>query len=283
MEEVESSLIHVAGLEKVETIIVFRDQAYPGAARNHAIKFASGDLVAFLDVRTIPRKQWLSSAELEVHRGVDLVWGKFLVATNSFSSRLLRDGIFGRKARVCLPGSLMKQSVFIKVGAMSDSMIAGEDREWMNRVSSTSNISHSETSFDVIYYGVEDHGLLGHMKKWWKYYSADNGDPLLDQQRVAAFAVLFLFFLVTTFNWNYVIADYFSITLFIPHITKIYVSGFAGFVIAYRGILRPLSLGVPAAHLFPFRFFLIASLCLLLDTVKVLGLLANFTTVSRRH
>ena len=41
-------------------IISHSERLNPGAARNLGVEKASGDLIAFIDILTIPRKNWLS-------------------------------------------------------------------------------------------------------------------------------------------------------------------------------------------------------------------------------
>jgi glycosyltransferase involved in cell wall biosynthesis len=78
--------------------------------------------------------------------------------------------------------------------------------------------------------------------------------------------------LYIVFRWNLVIANWVEeATLYMPHITKIYLFSlfFASYI--YRGIVQPLRRDIEIKYLFPFRWFLIGSLGLCLDILKAPG------------
>jgi len=78
--------------------------------------------------------------------------------------------------------------------------------------------------------------------------------------------------LYIVFRWNMVIANWVEeATLYLPHITKIYL--FCLFLASYiyRGIIQPLRRDIAIKYLFPFRWFLVGSLGLCLDILKAPG------------
>ena len=78
--------------------------------------------------------------------------------------------------------------------------------------------------------------------------------------------------LYIVFRWNMVIANWVEeATLYLPHITKIYL--FCLFIASYiyRGIIQPLRRDITIKYLFPFRWVLIGSLGLCLDILKAPG------------
>ena len=87
---------------------------------------------------------------------------------------------------------------------------------------------------------------------------------------------LILFFLITysIFNWNAVVAKWVEDSIwYIPHITKIFVSIIFGASFIYRGIYFPLKSNIRLSYLFPYRWFLVGILGILLDLVKAPGYL----------
>ena len=247
--------------------VEFKPNALPGEARNHGIKLARCDVIAMLDVRTIPPANWLRDSLTALNANPDLaiVWGRFKVKTNSFLTELLADGIFGRVPKICLPGTVVRKSVLTEYGLMVEGVVAGEDREWMSRVNHLPSLPLIEP---VTYLGLIDQGLGNCIKKWWRYYSQPNADPMLATQKTGLLLAFFALVLVIIFNWNYGLAYYFSVPIFVPHITKIYIGLVFLGALVYRGVLRPVALGVPLDNLLPVRFLFIAGICSILDATK---------------
>ena len=81
--------------------------------------------------------------------------------------------------------------------------------------------------------------------------------------------IVLIFITLAVFNWNAVIAGWMEdAVLYVPHITKMYVSGVILASILYRGILLPLKRKVETAYLLPFRWIKVSLLGLSLDMVK---------------
>ncbi len=84
--------------------------------------------------------------------------------------------------------------------------------------------------------------------------------------------IVLIFITLAVFNWNAVIAGWMEdAVLYVPHITKMYVSGVILASILYRGILLPLKRKVETAYLLPFRWIKVSLLGLSLDMVKAPG------------
>ena len=84
--------------------------------------------------------------------------------------------------------------------------------------------------------------------------------------------IVLIFVTLAVFNWNAVIAGWMEdAVLYVPHITKMYVSGVILASILYRGILLPLKRKVETAYLLPFRWIKVSLLGLSLDMVKAPG------------
>jgi glycosyltransferase involved in cell wall biosynthesis len=74
------------------------------------------------------------------------------------------------------------------------------------------------------------------------------------------------------YKWN-LIFTHFNVksVLYIPHITKIYVSSLFLLSIVFRGIIRPLRRKVECSFIFPFEWILIGLIGVTLDIVKAPG------------
>ena len=81
--------------------------------------------------------------------------------------------------------------------------------------------------------------------------------------------VVFIFVTLGVYRWNAVIAGWMEdAVLYLPHITKIYVSTVITVSILNRGLFQPLRRKVETGYLFPFRWVGVGFLGLFLDLVK---------------
>jgi|TARA_B100001971_G_C17757369_1_gene318496 uncharacterized membrane protein YhhN len=74
------------------------------------------------------------------------------------------------------------------------------------------------------------------------------------------------------YRWNAVIAGWVEdAVLYVPHLTKMYVSGIILASIMYRGIFLPLKRQVEPGFLFPFSWINVGLLGFSLDIIKAPG------------
>ena len=84
--------------------------------------------------------------------------------------------------------------------------------------------------------------------------------------------IIFIFISVGVYNWNFSIAGWVEeASLYIPHVTKFYLSLILVFSILYRGIYSPLRLNEERDFLFPLRWIQISIIGLCLDLAKIPG------------
>jgi len=97
--------------------------------------------------------------------------------------------------------------------------------------------------------------------------------------------VLFFIIAFSIYNWNGVVAKWVEDSIwYIPHITKIFVSLVFVASFVYRGIYFPLTNKIKFSYLFPYKWFLVGFLGVLLDLVKAPGYLlgAILASIVRR-
>ena len=84
-------------------------------------------------------------------------------------------------------------------------------------------------------------------------------------------AITFIICFNIVYQWNYVIALWVEEFIFIPHITKIYIAFLAISSLFFRGIYKPLSMGIDRGFIFPFKWLWVGIIGMFLDIVKVPG------------
>ena len=250
-----------------------RERAFPGEARNIGIGVANGDMVAFIDVKTIPRSNWLEQSSLKLleGRGYLGVLGATCFSAQTRFERLIRDGFYGAMPRKTLPGSVFRSEVFVIAGRFIDWARAGEDTEWMMRleVHKISTVHTSSCSID--YVGLIGTDIKHLLKKWFRNYTAARVLPHFFPQKLLLWLVFYPLLLLIAFNWNYLIAEWrIDSPFYIGHVTK---TAAILPVLAYlilRGLVLPLRRGVCIWRLLPIRFIAITFVCFIGDCVKVL-------------
>ena len=254
----------------IELIYEHRKLAFPGQARNIGLGLANAELIAFIDVQTIPRPNWLEvSLKVLTKNNIAGVFGSTNFNAETCLERLIRDAFFGVLPRRTLPGSIFKREVFTKVGHFIDWVRAGEDTEWMLRLELLKIPVVSLRGALVDYEGLIGMNLNSIIIKWHRNYSASHKLPHLFPQKLFLWMVLYPLIIFVGFNWNFLIANWHEDSPFyIAHITKMAaISPILTYVLA-RGIFLPLRRGISLSDLLPIRFFLIAVVCFVADAVK---------------
>lgn len=256
----------------IKLIYEHRALTFPGEARNIGLAMAKCELIAFIDVQTIPRRYWLeTSIYLLASKGVDGVCGATCFRAGTMFERLVRDGFYGVLPRKTLPGSVFKREVFDKAGHFINWVRAGEDTDWLLRLEVLKiPVIHASIAL-LDYVGLIGLDIKQHLKKWYRNYRASRDLPHFFPQKLLLWLVIYPQLVFFAFNWNYLFADWsISSPLYIGHVTKT-VAFLPGFIyVIVRGIALPLTRGVGIWHLLPVRFFAITLICLAADIVKIL-------------
>lgn len=250
-----------------------RVSAFPGDARNIGISRARSELIALLDVKTIPRPNWLEkSLDMIAIEGVSGVWGSTYFMAKTKFERIVRDGLFGMHPRKTLPGSVFRREVFEKLGEFVDWVRSGEDTEWILRVEVHKIRVITTVNTTVNYTGLIGSNPMQLLKKWHRNYTMSRELPHFFPQKMLLWLIFYPMAILIAFNWNYLIADWrMDSPLYLGHVTKIMtILPFFIYVIT-RGILIPLKRGVSICQLLPVRFFGILLICIIADGVKALA------------
>ena len=268
-------------LHGVNLIYDIRKDIFPGLARNIGLGLAKADIVAFIDVQTIPRPYWIElSIKALSNDKVSGVFGSTSFSAETCFERLVRDAFFGILPRKTLPGSIFKREVFSKAGHFIDWVRAGEDTEWLLRLGLLKIPVVSLPLALIDYEGLIGINLNSILRKWHRNYSSSHELPHLFPQKLFLWMFLYPLIIFVGFNWNYLFANWREDSpLYIAHITKI-ASSFPFFAYVFaRGILLPLRRGVGFTQLFPIRFLKIAGICFMADAVKAYA----FSIPKRKH
>ncbi len=249
-----------------------RQRALPGDARNIGFCLAKGELIAYIDVQTIPRPRWLEAALslLAIHCAAGVLGATCFSAETRFE-RLVRDGFYGLMPRTTLPGSVFRREVFSRAGQFIDWVRAGEDTEWILRLEVLKIPIVYPAVALVDYVGLIGSDMKQLLKKRYRNYTASRDLPHFFPQKLLLWLVLYPLLVLIAFNWNYLIADWrMDSPLYIGHVTKIVAILPGVTYVIVRGLMLPLQRGVGIWRLLPVRFMAVTLVCVMADLVKVL-------------
>jgi len=221
------------------TLIYLRSiKEYPGEKRNEGALAASHEWLAFLDVGTIPRKNWLNiSMTLAIEGKNDVVFGHTKYRALNNYQKLLRAATYGSFGHETTPGTLVQEKNFQRSGGFIEGIRAGDDQEW--RLQLRDVCKKLTTPEDItLDYSSLPNSLIALQKKYFIYYIHSAKVRAQRNTRDIYLSVLLVFFSLVITQWNYLIGGWDTNSLFIPNITKIYFLSLVIVILFYIGFRR---------------------------------------------
>ena len=214
--------------DKIEIIYKKVERSYPGRARNLGVKIASEKYLAFLDSKTIPNRNWLSSSFTKLNE-YDFVLGSVQYRGVSNFQKLINAAMNGEKNIEHISGTLVLKSVFLNIGFFNEKSRAGEDVDWKVRAKESGLNYYIPTEATSVYSEIPSN-LIFHMKRAFIYQMHG---AFLDIQHSTRVVILSLFLILLATlapSWNDLITNFENSALFIPHITKFFLLFLALFI-----------------------------------------------------
>jgi glycosyltransferase involved in cell wall biosynthesis len=215
--------------EKIEIIYKKVERSFPGRARNLGVQAASEKYVAFLDSKTIPNKNWLSSSFAKL-RDYDIVLGSVQYRGVSSFQKLISASIYGEDNIEHISGTLILKSAFLKIGFFNEKTRAGEDLDWRARVKESGFSYYVPSSANTIYSEISSN-LIVHIKRAFVYQMHGAFMDIQHSTRVAFLGMFIILLATLAPSWNDLVANYNDNIFYIPHILKFFLFFFGLFVI----------------------------------------------------
>lgn len=257
----------------IDTEIISTEPLAPGDARNLGISLAETELIGFLDMRTIPKQDWLQkSLDLLNKKQLKLIMGSFICRSQTKFQKFVQAATFGYMPASSLPGSILKKNTFEEIGGFVPKARAGEDQEWLTRAKQIITKVGILNQPTLEYIGLPESSV--ELFKKWFFYSLENASiEVAQSQKTAYFFLLSLLSIYFFFNWNYIFTNdqWDQSPYFIPHINKIIWSFFFLVYVLLRGIIIPYQKGVKLSFIFPFNWFGLMIACIIIDVSKIPG------------
>lgn len=256
----------------------------PGGARNLGIRRSSGELIAFLDVRTHPPCHWLEEMHNVLERGGAMgAYGSTAYLADSQLEKRIRAATYGVLPISTIPGSLFRREVFSVVGSFLPEVIAGEDTDWMLRARLHGLQLVSSSQVHIVYSGLIGIRFMSLIRKWLRNYRACSDIPYLSDHKAAYMLLFNLFIVFLALNWNAAFAHWDeSSVLYVGHITKLTVTLISVSYVGYRGFFLPIRRGTPLGFLLPWEWAFVFLIGFAIDLAKVVAFFPSLRVMAQR-
>ena len=261
---------------KIKFNYYFKQNAFPGEARNLGINHSHNEIIGFLDHNTIPEKNWLEYGyENLLTNKNDIVIGQTKYITNNFKEKIILSSTMGFKKLRTLPGTILYKKNFFKCGLFLENIRSGEDGDWFRRVN-MHKIKKVENKTQLSY-DMKNIGFKNIFLKWKTYYIASSHLDQLQTHKQIYLISLITIILIFVYNWNFLISEWNQNSdVYVHHITKKTIFYLSILYIFFRSIYLPMKKGVSFKFLFPINFILILLVSLVLDSIKSACLIFTF-------
>lgn len=199
------------------------DKCFQGKGLNEGIKKSSGDLICFLDTKTIPNNKWIKDYEEKIiNNELEVIWGSTKFKNKSFFQGLYKATTYGNIIHKTVPGSMVRKKIFLnKTFYFNENLRSSFDLEWKEKIvnnfktldpkSNYLTYSHlPKNIFDIII----RHSIYGF------YTALGNSQNNLKDFYLSVFLI---FSALIIPKWNYLFEGWDKNPLYIPNITKIYL------------------------------------------------------------
>jgi glycosyltransferase involved in cell wall biosynthesis len=211
----------------------YEKRAYPGKARNIGAELAQSEWIAFLDSKTLPKRDWLERYKHLVQAyQADVVFGITQFEATTPFQQALRAATYGKIGHHTVPGTLIKKKAFSDFNGFLEHVRMGEDIEWRERlISKDLNIYVPEEPV-VTYYGLPN-TFIKTFSKYVKsaYHTARLN--ILKNIKDGYLSLLLILSAIIIPKWNHLIGGWETNPLFIPHVTKIYLLALVSILLIY--------------------------------------------------
>ena len=119
----------------IHTLYHWVPKAYPGHSRNIGVKLAKNKYVAFIDSKTLPKKNWLSECmRILIDNNLDYKIGITEFKSISIFQKLVNSATFGNLNYATIPGSVFKKDFFLKSGGFLNYLRSAEDQHYFSKI-----------------------------------------------------------------------------------------------------------------------------------------------------
>ena len=150
-------------------IIKYTGKSFPPNKRNFGVIESKNDIIAFLDIKTLPSDDWLiKSINLLKKNKSKVIFGSTKYFYNSYFNKILFICSYGEKIYETLPGTVLYKKTFKRIGNFVENVRAGDDIEWRDRVKKHTQF-YFDNNFNNISYESLPKNIIQTQKKYLIY------------------------------------------------------------------------------------------------------------------
>ena len=184
------------------------------------MEIASEKYLAFLDSKTIPNRNWLSSS-FPMLKDYDVVLGSVHYIGVGKYQKLISASIYGEDSIEHISGTLLSKTVFLNIGFFNEKFRAGEDLDWKTRLKESEFNYYFPAKANSVYSEISSN-LIFHVKRAFIYQMHSAFLDIQYSTRVLYLSVFLILLATLVPNWNNIVWHY-NYELFVPNITKFFL------------------------------------------------------------
>ena len=184
---------------------------------------AKNEIIAFLDIKTIPSKNWLSEGWKRLTEdNYEVIFGLTKYISITYFQKILLYTSYGNIYYETVPGTILYKNKFIYIGNFIENVRSGEDQEWKQRtkfkitkyfIPNKNNLTYSHLPKNILFL----------IKKYF-FYSIDTAFVEVQEKIKNSYLLIMLILsAIIVPKWNYFLPNWEKNILYIPNITKIYI------------------------------------------------------------
>ena len=181
------------------------DQSFPGESRNFGVRYVDTELIAFLDSKTVPNKNWLNDFTNELKKkDADIHFGSTKYFYNNEFQKKIRAATFGSIAHITTPGTLIKTNIVKDDNYFIENVRTADDLEWRERLISKKYKYIFPHNYYLSYFSLPN-SLIELLKRYFIYSFHTS---IVDVQHNIKEKYLFIFLILSTLliaRWNFYI------------------------------------------------------------------------------
>lgn len=190
---------------------------FPGEAINFGILKAKNDVVALLDVCTIPKPEWIEDYINILNKGnVQIIFGSTLYIGENFIQKAIKASTFGNFPIETNPGTLIKRSILLE-NPLMEGVRAGADIEWRPRIKESYEYFSPKQHY--LSYDNLPVSIFSAIKKFFIYQIHASIIRVQSNFRDLFFSLSLIFLTLIIYKWN----NFFAWLLFIPNLMKAFL------------------------------------------------------------
>ena len=143
-----------------------KKRAYPSEAINFGVSKSDCNILAFVDMSTIPKPTWLSNYKSLLLNGYDVIFGTTVYEHTTKLQKLIHYSTFGNNVHESSPGTMIWFDKYTD-NKILEGFRSGVDLEWRNRIKQ--NLSTFTPQENFLSYNSLSIKLINFLKKMFIY------------------------------------------------------------------------------------------------------------------